>query len=119
MPDDIAHLADKHRFQDGLPSEQPASDEDSLEEGKQPLEASEELKATYHDRDNYLRNVWMYEQRKAGKTNNAILSELKKRGQEFAYLESESSLRNAVKAIALHHNWPELKGRSGRPKASN
>jgi hypothetical protein len=77
---------------------------------------SETLLASYRDPDNYWRNVWLYEQRKAGKTNPAILAELAERAQEFAPLESENALRSSIDSIAEHHCWPQLKGRAGRPR---
>jgi hypothetical protein len=53
---------------------------------EQSLEPSEEFRTNYRDPDNYWRNVWLYEQRRAGKTNAAILTELTDRATEFAPL---------------------------------
>lgn len=80
--------------------------------------ASEELRASYRDPDNYWRNVWLYELRRSGKGNPAILTELAARATDFAPLESENALRRAIDAIASHHSWPLVKGKTGRPKAS-
>lgn len=120
-PADIAHLADKHRFNDKLPSRSDCvGSGSSVAEGeRQPLEASEELRPRFRDPDNYWRNVWLYEQRKAGKTNAVILAELGKRASEFAPLESENALRAAIDAVANFHRWPAVKGRAGRPKVTN
>jgi hypothetical protein len=82
-------------------------------------EAHESLRTDYRDRDNYWRNVWLYEQRKVGKTNSAIRDELAARAADFAPLESDNALRTAIETIALYHGWPPLKGKSGRPKAND
>lgn len=79
-------------------------------------EPSEALGATYSDPDNYLRNVWFYEQRKAGKSLKDILRDLRSR-PEYHQVESESAVRGALKSIARHHGWKVLKGEPGRPRA--
>jgi hypothetical protein len=79
---------------------------------------SEELRTKYRDPDNYLRNVWLYEQRAAGMTNPAILAALDGRAGDFALLDSDNALRTAIESIAEFHGWPILKGRPGRPKAN-
>src|SRR5262249_41924606 len=81
-----------------------------------PAVPDETLRRSYRDPDNYWRNVWLYEQRRSGKTNATILSELSARASEFAPLESENALRSAIDSIANHHRWPVLKGRPGRPR---
>lgn len=89
-------------------------------EGKnEPIRADENLRNNYRDPTNYWRNVWLYEQRREGKTNAAILNALSRRGQEFAPLESENALRTAIETIALYHRWPVIKGRAGRPRTSD
>lgn len=77
--------------------------------------------ARYRDPDNYWRNVWLYEQRKAGKTNRELLSELERIASErgFAPLSTDGGLRRALETIAQHHGWPVLEGRSGRPRAKS
>ena len=82
-----------------------------------PLQADDSLRAGYRDPDNYWRNVWLYEQRKAGKTNTVILADLRARAREFEQIDSENALRTAIDAIAIFHRWPALKGKAGRPKA--
>jgi len=84
----------------------------------EPLIADEKLRAGYRDPDNYRRNVWLYEQRKAGRTNAAILADLGTKAAQFAPLESENALRAAIDSIANYHRWPILKGKAGRPRAS-
>ncbi len=106
----------------------PAEDDEDVEEnGFQAesdeintscLEASEEFRSNFRDPDNYWRNVWLYKQREAGLTNTAILEQLSRRSQEFAPIESDNALRNAISAIAQHHKWPEIKGKPGRPKVN-
>jgi hypothetical protein len=81
-----------------------------------PREANESLRADYRDPDNYWRNVWLYEQRKAGLTNAKILSALTARSPEFAPLETENALRYAIDSISSYHGWPSIKGRAGRPR---
>jgi hypothetical protein len=81
--------------------------------------ANEASRRGYRDPDNYWRNVWLYEQRKANNTNAVILAALRARGNEFAYLDSENALRAAIDSIAEYHRWPVLKGKPGRPKATN
>jgi hypothetical protein len=81
-------------------------------------EADESLRSSYRDPDNYWRNVWLYQQRRDGKTNGVILTELATRAADFAPLESENALRTAIETIAAYHHWPLLKGKSGRPKAA-
>lgn len=85
----------------------------------EPLAADESLRAKYRDPDNYWRNVWLYEQRKEGKTNTAILDELSTNAATFAPLESDNALRKAIESIASYHRWPVIRGRTGRPKAKN
>lgn len=70
----------------------------------------------YSDPDNYERNVWLYRQREAGKTNGETLAELSRKAETFAPLESDNALRSAIKSIAQFHGWPELKGMPGRKK---
>jgi len=84
---------------------------------REAIPASEGLRAGYRDPDNYWRNVWMYEQRKAGKTNAAILAELGSRAAEFSPLESGNALRSAIDSISQYHGWPTLRGKAGRPKS--
>ena len=72
----------------------------------------------YRDKGNYRRNIWLYEQRKAGHTNAAILAELAARASEFAPLESDNALRAAIDSIANYHGWPMLKGVAGRPRSN-
>jgi hypothetical protein len=111
------------------------SDEDDAEANKYPIKeptngngqavnyktvaADESLRSGYRDPDNYWRNVWLYEQRKAGKTNAAILTELANRAAEFAPLDSENALRSAIDSIANHHRWQILKGKAGRPRVKS
>jgi len=76
------------------------------------------LRHTYHDPDNYERNVWLYERRKAGLTNAVILAALTQEAARFAPLETENALRTAIDQIAAFHGWPELKGRAGRPRGA-
>lgn len=83
-----------------------------------PAENQTLATASYQDPDNYQRNVWLYELRKSGMTNAAIRAELDKRATEFSTLESENALRNAIESIAVHHGWPLLQGKAGRPKTS-
>jgi hypothetical protein len=71
----------------------------------------------YRDKDNYARNVWLYEQRKAGKSNRTILDELSARAKDFAPLDSENALRSAIDSIANFHGWPMVKGAAGRPRS--
>jgi hypothetical protein len=85
----------------------------------QELKADESLRRKYRDPDNYWRNVWLYELRKSGKTNAAIIAELSARAAEFAPLESENALRNAIETIAQYHQWPVLKGKAGRPRTAD
>jgi hypothetical protein len=117
-PEDISAHADACRFKDEVPQkpEMASSDEGAPVGG---YEASEEMRQTYRDPDNYWRNVWLYGLRRDGKTNRDMLSQLSERGQEFAPLESENALRSAIDSIAQHHNWPALKGTPGRPKAKS
>lgn len=85
----------------------------------EPAAASEDMRAKYHDPDNYWRNVWLYERRKSGKKNREILDELKiEKGQEFSHLETDNALRTAIESIAIHHNWLMLQGKAGRPKST-
>lgn len=98
-------------------SEEDEPDRDSQRLLPAVTKADEALRAGYRFPDNYWRNVWLYEQRKAGKTNAVILAELATKAQEFAPLESENALRNAIDSIAIHHHWPILKGKAGRPRA--
>lgn len=105
-----------------IPKAAVSADEGDQEAGeivtKSLLEPSEELKITYRDPENYDRNVWLYRMRKEGRTNAEILSALGDRAEQFAPLETENALRSAIDAIARHHSWPPLKGKSGRRKAS-
>ena len=82
------------------------------------IEPSEELLKSYHDPDNYCRNVWLYNQRKCGKRNPEIRAELRNRAVEFAPLETDTAIGAAIDSIAVHHGWPILKGQSGRPPGS-
>lgn len=84
----------------------------------QQIQPTDELRMNYRDPNNYWRNVWLYEQRRAGKTNAVILKELGARATDFAPLDSENALRTAIESIAEFHRWPLLKGKPGRPKAS-
>lgn len=79
-------------------------------------EPSEALGAAYSDPDNYLRNVWFYEQRKAGKSLKDILRDLRSR-PEYHQVESENAVRGAIESIARHHGWEVVKGVPGRPRA--
>jgi hypothetical protein len=88
---------------------------DQIRSGRQPLELSEDLKSTYSDPDNYERNIWLHNQKLAGKTDKEILLELKSRATEFALLDTSSGLRAAIKSISLHHGVPVPKGKPGRP----
>lgn len=81
-----------------------------------PLEPDESLRAGYRDPDNYWRNVWLYEQRKSGRTNAAILEELAGLGTKYAPLYTENALRTAIASVARYHCWLELRGRPGRRK---
>jgi hypothetical protein len=94
----------------------PFADEGEQEQSGSLLTPSESLRSGYQDPDNYHRNVWLYEQRKAGLNNAAILAELAKRAAEFAPLETENALRSAITSIALYHSWPSQKGKAGRPR---
>lgn len=83
-----------------------------------PRKADESLRLGYSDPGNYWRNVWLYEQRAAEKTNNVILEELKTKAMEYEPLYSENALRNAVESIAEYHGWPVIKGKTGRPRST-
>ena len=61
--------------------------------------------------------VWLYEQRKACRTNAEILEALGEKAQEFAPLVTENALRTAIDSIARHHSRPPLKGKYGRRKS--
>lgn len=78
------------------------------------VEASEKLREQFSDPDNYWRNVWLYRLKQDGKKNAQILTSLKAESQ-YQILETENALRNAIDSIAVHHGWPRLKGKAGRP----
>lgn len=118
VPSDIAHHVENHRFRENLLNGFAAVNAIADQNLEEPWEPSGELKTTYRDPDNYERNIWLYRQREAGKTNAAILASLKAEGSKFIQLETENALRAAIDSIARHHRWPELKGRPGRRKAS-
>ena len=80
-------------------------------------EASESLRTSYRDPDNYWRNVELYQLRKAGKTNAEILEWLAGVATKYSPLETENALRTAIESIAQHHAWPILKGKGGRRRA--
>lgn len=108
IPDDIAHLADEYRFAD-VPA--------SPLQAKSSTEPSEALRKLYHDPGNYWRNVWLYQLKKSGKTNDAILEALAQRGKEFETLVSPNALRRAIESIAIYHGWPQQKRGPGRPRS--
>jgi hypothetical protein len=81
------------------------------------LKADESLRPGYHDPDNYWRNVWLYEQRKAGKSNADIRSGLAHHPAKFETLITDNAVRSAIDSIASYHKWPPLKGKPGRPRA--
>jgi len=83
----------------------------------EPMRPNDSLRSGYRDPDNYWRNVWLYQQRQADRTNSAILAELRTRAAEFEQIDSENALRSAIDAIAIYHRWPLLKGKAGRPRA--
>lgn len=65
--------------------------------------------------DDYERDKWIFEQRKAGRTNPDIIRELEtKRG--WTPLYSPDSIRDAVRRYCLHHHLPVPQGRRGRPR---
>jgi len=119
---DLFTLAANGKLRVAAPGEAFASTNgaEGSDSGVKPTSAvqpAEELRTQYQDPDNYWRNVWLYEQRKAGVTNTAILAELARRANEFAPLESENGLRMAIKSIAQFHGWPHFEGKPGRPSA--
>lgn len=95
-----------------------ADEEQCARQSETLLLPSEELRSSYQDPPNYWRNVWLYDRRKNGITNAAILAELRERGKEFTLLESENALRSAISSIAHYHHWPLQKGKAGRPRKS-
>lgn len=105
---------------DDEPATETVPDQVNVESPQQLKEtkADASLRKGYRDPDNYWRNVWLYEQRKAGKTNVVIRMELLARASEFEQLESDNALRTAIDSIAIYHGWPILKGKAGRPKSA-
>jgi len=72
----------------------------------------------YSSPDNYERDRWVYHQREAGRTVRQIMEDLERRAepQKWQPLFSETAIREAANRIARYHGWPEVKGRSGRPR---
>ena len=97
------------------------ANERSSPETIEPLEASEEHRSSYHDDDNYWRNVWMYKQRSEGKTNPKILADLLAIAAEknWSPIETDNALNTAIRLIAEHHGWPRIKGKPGRPSRNS
>lgn len=129
LPADIAHLARKFLFEDapGSPNEvescldSPSDDLPEPNAAEPLLEPSDKLRGSYHDPDNYRRNVRLYELKKSGKTNAAILAIFFEEAPTapFAPIQSGGALRNAIESIAEHHRWPQLKPKGGRPRSQN
>jgi hypothetical protein len=97
----------------------PAPPASTDQPGSSQRGAHESIRSGYRDPDNYWRNVWLYEQRKAGMTNSAIREALGSRAADFAPIESDNALRTAIDSIAGYHGWEQLKGKSGRPKSKD
>lgn len=85
-----------------------------------PAPPAEKDGSDYSSPDNYERDLWVYEQKKAGRSNKEIKTELERlslsRGWEP--LSSTTSINKAADKIALYHAWPMIRGRSGRPRTT-
>lgn len=73
-------------------------------------------KKGYSDPDNYDRNVWLYNERKASRSWTHIKKELNEERHDWAPLYTDNACRAAIVSIAEYHDWPKLAGTSGRPR---
>lgn len=96
----------------------PAVDLNSATPAARAHDDGQACKAGYPIPDDYERDKWIYEQRKAGKTNPDIIRELGSRSG-WTPLYSEDSIRDAVKRYCLHHGLSVPQGRRGRPTTKN
>jgi hypothetical protein len=82
---------------------------------------SQAVREPCSDPDNYERNRWLYEQRKAGRTNKQILQELDRIAHErdFAPLKSQNALRTAIGSYAEYERLPKIDGQRGRPRTNS
>jgi hypothetical protein len=63
---------------------------------KTPVDASEKMKRSHRDPDNYFRSVRLYSLKLQGLTNKDILSQLWERGQKFNPSSTDNALRSAI-----------------------
>jgi hypothetical protein len=128
VPDDLASLADAYRFPactdhtcDDQPTIASTSANTVSQLANRSVEPSEDMRKSYRDSDNYERDRWLYEQKKAGKKNEDIRNELKRISYErgFDYFVSDNTLRSAIKSYAEFANVEVPLGKPGRRRTAN
>jgi len=73
-------------------------------------------KANYPTPDNFERDKWVYEQRKARKTIPDIIQELETNTHGWEPLYSDTGIRDAARRYAEHLGVSPPKGKPGRPR---
>jgi hypothetical protein len=123
VPDDLASLADMHRFPacadrtcDNQPTIASTSANTIGQLANRSVEPSEDMRQRYQDPSNYWRNVWLYELREHGMTMDEIVRKLVERGKDFYEIYEHNAIRSALKSIADHHGWPRIRGKPGPRK---